>query len=76
MGSRVNPFVRSWTIDHQPREVHRNEAVAGRDIAPIDDEPLTEEDIAAIEEAKRDPRPGVRLEDLAAELGIDLEARE
>ena len=42
--------------------------------APVDDEPLTEEDVKALEEADEDIRHGrvVSLEQVAEELGIDL----
>ncbi len=42
--------------------------------APVDDEPLTKEDIKDIEASKEDIRCGraISLEDLAQNLGIDL----
>jgi hypothetical protein len=41
--------------------------------APVSEEPLTEEDIAAIEQAKEDARNGrlISSEELMKELGID-----
>ena len=38
--------------------------------AEEDDEPLTPEDIAAIEAAKSDPRPGISTEELCQKLGL------
>lgn len=42
--------------------------------APVDDEPLTEEDEKALEEAEEDMRCGrvTSLEEVAKKLGIDL----
>jgi hypothetical protein len=42
--------------------------------APVDDEPLTEEDIKALEEADEDIRCGrvMSLEEVAKKPGIDL----
>ena len=41
-------------------------------LAPIDDEPLTEEEIAAVEEAKREMERGehVTMDDMKRELGL------
>jgi hypothetical protein len=44
-------------------------------LAPLDDEPETEEERLASERARRDLAEGrtVRLEDFARELGVDLD---
>jgi len=46
--------------------------------APVDDEPLTEEEIKDIEASEEDIRHGrvISIEDLAKNLGIDLDKPE
>ena len=38
--------------------------------APLDDEPETREERAAVERALSDPRPGIPLEEVLRELGL------
>lgn len=59
-------------ITEFPEDTPRARLLAMLDAAPVDDEPLTQEDIAAIQEGKVSIArgEGITLDDLKKELGL------
>ncbi len=63
----------TWSVPSIAPQIHP--ALSALENAPIDDEPTTDEDLAAIEAARLErlsDKPMSTLEEVAKELGIEL----